>query len=119
MPDKQWSDPSIIKTLKNPSDQNYEVRHVNSELTFLGVDNQPDLGTVTIEFVPNQKIIELKSLKRYFYDFRNRVISYERFANTVYADIMAVCEPYSLIVTVTFNARGGISSTIGIDSKTR
>src|SRR5690349_8993734 len=106
--ESRWSDPSILKGLKNPCEKNYKIVIKNPEVTFLGANEQPDFGKVTIIFFPGNKIIELKSLKQYFYAFRNRVLSYERFINVLYDDLIAVYAPTSLKVIARFRPRGGI-----------
>jgi 7-cyano-7-deazaguanine reductase len=82
----------------------------------LGVDEQPDFGVVYIDFYADKKVIELKSLKRYFYQFRDMIISYERLINVVYDHLMEVYEPTRLRITMEFNVRGGFSSKLTIDS---
>ena len=67
-------------------------------------------------FILGKKVIELKSLKEYFFQFRNQVLSYERLANVVYDDLMHVYEPARLRLVMTFNPRGGMSSRLTIDS---
>jgi 7-cyano-7-deazaguanine reductase len=119
MQKKGWSDPSLLKSLKNPSQKEYIIVMTNPEVTFLGVPNQPDFAVITIEFTPDQKIIELKSLKEYFVDFRQRVLSYERLINVVFDDLLEVFEPKHLRVTVNCNPRGGISSELVADSRLR
>lgn len=114
-----WSNPEVLTTIVNPTTAGYEVKIKNPEVTFLGVKNQPDYANVYIVFYPNEKVIELKSLKLYFHQFRNKIISYERFLNVVYDDIMKVYEPNRLRLTVDFNPRGGISSKLTIDSDWR
>lgn len=85
------------------------------EVTFLGVPKQPDFAKVTIEMLPGEKVIELKSLKEYFADFRNRVLSYERFLNVVFEDMVAVYAPKEMRIVVNCNPRGGISSELSIE----
>ncbi len=111
-----WSDPEILTTIVNPTTLGYEVKIKNPEVTFLGVKNQPDYANVFITFYPNEEVIELKSLKIYFQQFRNKIISYERLINVVYDDLMNVYAPNRLRVTMEFNPRGGISSKLTIDS---
>ena len=113
---KIWSDRSILRSIPNPSASGYEINHKNPELTFLGVEGQPDFATIYITCYPNKKIVELKSLKQYFYQFRTKVISYERLANVVYDDLMSVYEPARLRLVMVTAPRGGISSRLVIDS---
>lgn len=116
MTEKIWSDTSLLKAIPNPTDKGYQISIENPEITFLGVPNQPDFATAVITFYPNRKVIELKSLKLYFQDFRNRVMSYERLANVVFDDISQVYSPHRLHIVFTFRPRGGIASKICIDS---
>ena len=105
-----------LKSLPNPNDSAYENRIKGTEITFLGVDEQPDFAIVYIDFYAEKKCIELKSLKRYFYQFRDMIISYERLVNIVYDHLMKVYEPYRLRISMEFNVRGGFSSKLTIDS---
>ena len=114
-----WSDASILKTIPNPSNQDYCINHTNPEVVFLGVPNQPDIAKVRIKFWPRDTVIELKSLKFYFHQFRNVVISYERLMNVVYTDLMKTYNPRRLKIKSVFNPRGGIRSRIVIDSEKR
>lgn len=116
-----WSEPSILKAIPNPSSKGYEVKIKSPEVTFLGVKDQPDFADLFITIYPNSKVVELKSLKYYLHQFREKIISYERLINVVYDDLMAAYEPDRLRVVMVFNPRGGISSKLTIDSdwKTR
>ena len=113
---KKWSDNTILKSIPNPSDKGYEIKIKNPEITFLGVRKQPDYATVYITFYPKQKVIELKTLKEYFYQFRMKLLSYERLINVVYDDLIEVYDPARLRIVMEFNPRGGISSKLAIDS---
>ena len=113
---ESWSVRSILKSIPNPTNDAYEIKIKNPEVTFEGVRGQPDFASVYITMYPSNSIIELKSLKEYFFQFRSRILSYERLINVVYDDLIKVYEPQRLRVVMTFNARGGISSKITIDS---
>ena len=113
---KKWSDNTILKSIPNPSDKGYEIKIKNTEITFLGVRKQPDYARVYITFYPKEKVIELKTLKEYFYQFRMKLLSYERLINVVYDDLIEVYDPARLRVVMEFNPRGGISSKLAIDS---
>jgi 7-cyano-7-deazaguanine reductase len=113
---KLWSDLSILRSIPNPSSEPYEVKIKTEELTFLGVQQQPDFAQVFITLYPKDKVIELKSLKLYFYQFRDKLLSYERLINVVYDDLMAVYLPDRLRIVMVFNPRGGLSSRLTIDS---
>ncbi len=109
-------DRNILKAIPNPSKQGYEIKIRVPEFTCLGEKEQPDFAEIWTSFYPKDKIIELKSLKHYVFQFRDIRISYERVINVIYEDMMAVYDHERLRLVMTFNARGGISSKLTIDS---
>ena len=107
---------SVLVAIHNPSKEAYEIKLEVPEFTFLGASQQPDFGKVYITFYPRKTIIELKSLKQYFYQFRNVHISYERAINVIYDHLMITYNPERLRLYVEFYPRGGITSKLCIDS---
>ena len=75
---------------------------------------QPDFGTIQITYVPDQKIVELKSLKLYISEYRNQGIYHEHVTNTILDDIVAVCNPLRCEVVGDFNVRGGIKTVVRV-----
>jgi 7-cyano-7-deazaguanine reductase len=73
---------------------------------------QPDFGTLTFNYTPNEKCVELKSLKLYLQQFRNQGIFYENVTNYILDDLVAVLHPRRMTLTAAFNARGGITTTV-------
>ena len=106
----------MLKSIPNPSKDAYEIKMKVPELTFEGVKGQPDFAHLFITFYPCDKVIELKSLKEYFFAFRNQIYSYERIINVIYDDLMSVYEPERLRLVIVCNPRGGISSKLTVDS---
>ena len=107
----------ILESLKNNVERPYKILHFVPEVTFEGTNKQPDFGEVTILYIPRNKLIELKSLKKYFYQFRNMLFSYETLVNTVYDDINTIYKPRYLKVTLETNPRGGISSFLEVETE--
>jgi len=70
---------------------------------------QPDFGTVTIEYVPNEVCIESKALKYYLWSYRNEGAFCESLAARIADDVVYAIKPKSLTVRVTQNVRGGIA----------
>lgn len=99
-------------------DNAYPGRHYKIKMTcpeFTSVcpkTGQPDFGTIRIEYVPDKKCIELKSLKLYLFGYRNQGIFYEMLTNKILDDLVAVCEPVWMKVEGDFNVRGGIGSIV-------
>jgi 7-cyano-7-deazaguanine reductase len=114
---RNWSkNRNLLKSISNPSKDAYEIKMKVPELTFEGVRGQPDFAHMYLTFYPGSKVIELKSLKEYFFAFRNQVYSYERIINVIYDDLMSVFEPERLRIVIICNPRGGISSKLTVDS---
>ena len=72
----------------------------------------PDFGEILITYVPAERCIELKSLKHYFIEFRNRGIFYEDVTNQILDDLVSACRPRRMTVVGTFSVRGGLSTTV-------
>ena len=72
----------------------------------------PDFGEILIDYVPDQSCIELKSLKYYLLDYRNRGIFYESATNQILDDLVGACRPRRMTVTGAFTARGGITTAV-------
>lgn len=116
MKNSEWSQTSMLTTIVNPTVQGYEIKIKSPEVTFLGVKDQPDFADLYLTFYPEEKVIELKSFKKYLHQFRNKIISYERLINVIYDDVMRTYKPNRLRIVMTCNPRGGISSRLTIDS---
>jgi 7-cyano-7-deazaguanine reductase len=72
----------------------------------------PDFGTITIKYLPDQRIVELKSLKYYLLQYRNTGIYYETLTQRILNHLVEVLEPFEMIVEASFNSRGGLSSKV-------
>ncbi len=73
---------------------------------------QPDFGTITIRYIPDQKVLESKSLKLYLWSFREEGTFHEHVTNVILDDVVKALEPRWCKVTGAFNVRGGISITV-------
>lgn len=72
----------------------------------------PDFGTITINYRPDDQIVELKSLKYYLLQYRNVGIFYEHVVNRILDDLVTAVAPKRMEIVGEFTARGGITSTI-------
>jgi len=94
-------------------DRDYTIEIICPEFTSVcPKTGQPDFGTLTFVYVPDQKCVELKSLKLYLQQFRNEGIFYEHVTNRILDDLVAVLEPRKATLTAHFTPRGGISTRI-------
>src|SRR5271154_2098586 len=102
---------SILESFPSPRpDRDYEIRFVFPEFTSVcPVTGQPDFATITVEYVPDRKCVEMKSLKLYFFSYRNKGIFYEAVINTILDDLVAVLAPRKMTVVGDFAVRGGIT----------
>ncbi len=75
----------------------------------------PDFGCITIRYIPNNKIVELKSLKFYMLQYRNIGIFYEHVVNNILNDLAEVLDPKWMEVTGNFTARGGITTKVAVE----
>ena len=73
---------------------------------------QPDFGEIIIEYTPDVKCIELKSLKFYMQSYRNKGIFYESLTNQILDDLADACKPRWMKVTSKFTPRGGITTDV-------
>ena len=76
---------------------------------------QPDFGTLTFQYVPDTLCVELKSLKLYLQQFRNRGIFYEEITNRILDDMVNTLQPRWIKLTASFTPRGGISTNVMVE----
>jgi 7-cyano-7-deazaguanine reductase len=72
----------------------------------------PDFGEIRISYTPDALCVELKSLKYYLIEFRNRGIFYEQATNQILDDLVALLEPRKMTVVGDFSVRGGIKTVV-------
>ena len=91
----------------------YEILIENPEFTSVCPKTSlPDSGYLTVRYMPRERCLELKSLKEYWFTYRNLGIFQENVVNRVLEDVVKATEPVWAVVTGKFLPRGGISTTI-------
>lgn len=112
---------STLETFPNPYPQrSYSVETICPEFTSVcPKTGQPDFGTLTITYVPDQLCYELKSLKLYLQLFRNHGAFYEHVTNMILDDLVAVTKPRSMSIVGAFTPRGGIRTNVMVEYKQR
>lgn len=105
---------SQIEVFPNPAPhRDFTIKHICPEFTSVcPKTGQPDFATIELEYIPDEVCIELKSLKLYYYSYRNEGIYYEGVINRLIDELSAACNPRWMKVTGTFAVRGGISSVL-------
>jgi 7-cyano-7-deazaguanine reductase len=103
-----------LETFANPHPgRDYTVRIRIPEFTCLcPKTGQPDFAVLTLEYVPEQRCVELKSLKLYIWSFREQGAFHEDVTNRMLDKLVEVCQPRFMRLTADFNVRGGIYTTV-------
>jgi 7-cyano-7-deazaguanine reductase len=99
----------------NPG-RRYTVTLTTDEFTCIcPATGQPDYATITIQYIPDQSVVESKSLKLYLWSYRNEGVFHEHVVNTICDDLIAALDPHRIEVTGAFKVRGGIAITVVVD----
>ena len=103
--------PEVLEAFPNRHPENdYFVKFNAPEFTSLcPITNQPDFATIYISYIPDEKLVESKSLKLYLFSFRNHGDFHENCINVIGKDLVKLMEPRYLEVWGKFTPRGGIS----------
>jgi 7-cyano-7-deazaguanine reductase len=105
---------ALLETFPNPRpERDYEIAIDCPEFTSMcPKTGLPDFGTIRIRYVPETRCIELKALKYYLLEYRNRGIFYEAATNQILDDLVNACQPRRMTVTGDFTARGGLTTKV-------
>lgn len=105
-----------LETFANPSvDRDYEIRFDIPEFTCLcPKTGQPDFAQFEIRYTPDKLCVELKSLKLYFWSFREEGHFHEAVTNLILNDLVKLISPRFMEVKGIFNVRGGIYTTVTV-----
>lgn len=94
-------------------DRDYTVTLVTDEFTCVcPATGQPDFATMTICYIPDQRIVESKSLKLYLWSYRNEGVFHEHVTNIILDDLVKALDPRKCEVKAEFGIRGGITITV-------
>ena len=105
---------STLTTFPNPRpERDYEICISCPEFTSVcPMTGLPDFGEIRITYTPEARCVELKSLKYYLFEFRNRGIFYEHVTNQILDDLVAAIHPRRMRVVGDFSVRGGIKTSV-------
>lgn len=103
-----------LETFPNPRPGRlYEIAFDAPEFTCLcPLTGQPDFAHIKIRYIPDQKCVELKSLKLYFWSYRNEGAFHEAVTNQILDDLVAAMDPFFCEVVGDFFVRGGIRTVV-------
>ena len=88
---------------------NFEITEFTAICPF---SDFPDFATIRLQYVPNQRCVELKSLKLYINSFRNIKIFHEHVINVILEDFVAACDPLRAYIEGDFHVRGNIKTVV-------
>lgn len=108
-----------LETFANPQPgRDYTIRIRVPEFTCLcPKTGQPDFATLHLEYVPDQRCVELKALKLYVWSYRDRGAFHEAVTNRILDDLVAATAPRFMRLTAEFNVRGGIYTTVAAEHR--
>ena len=108
-----------IDTFDNPTcERDYTIKITLPEFTCLcPKTGQPDFAKLFLEYVPNKKCAELKSLKMYIWSYRDEGTFHEAVTNQILDDLVNVTNPKYMKLKAVFNVRGGVYTTVVCDYK--
>jgi 7-cyano-7-deazaguanine reductase len=103
-----------LETFPNPEPgRDYTIRIRVPEFTCLcPKTGQPDFAELTLEYVPGDLCVELKSLKMYVWTYRDEGAFHEAVTNRILGDLVAAIQPRFMRLSADFNVRGGIYTTV-------
>lgn len=107
-----------LEIWENPHpDRDYEIDISFPEFTCLCPrSGYPDYANIKIKYVPDEKIVELKSLKLYLNSYRNLYISHEESTNKIFDELKKKLKPRFLEVVGDFNPRGNVKTVIRVST---
>lgn len=108
-----------LETFPNPfADRDYHIHMEIPEFTCLcPKTGQPDFATLILDYIPDKKCIELKSLKLYIWSYRDEGVFHEAVTNKILDDLVAVLKPRYIRLTARFYVRGGIFTNVTVDHR--
>lgn len=103
-----------LETFPNATPERDYTIHIESpEFTCLcPKTGQPDFATIKLDYVPDERCVELKSFKLYIWSYRDEGAFHEKVTNTILNDLVAATDPRFMRVTGVFNVRGGVYTTV-------
>ena len=113
-PNETGVKPELLETIPNQyKDRDYEVTFQTKEMTSLCPrTGQPDWAEITIEYIPDEWLLESKSAKLYFFSYRSEGSFAETIVGRITTDLVDLLKPKRLTVIGNFSSRGGIKIVI-------
>ena len=111
----------LLATFPNPNPRrDYRIHMEIPEFTCLcPKTGQPDFATIELDYIPDRKCVELKSLKLYMWSFRDEGAFHEAVTNRILDDLAAATKPRYMRLTARFYVRGGVFTTVVAETRKR
>ena len=108
-----------LETFANPNPgRDVVIRIHTPEFTCLcPKTGQPDFATIWVEYIPDALCVELKSLKLYYWSYRDEGAFHEAVTNRILEDLVTATQPRFMRVSADFNVRGGVYTTVVVEHR--
>jgi len=108
-----------LEIFDNPNpERDYHIRIDSPEFTCLcPKTGQPDFAEIKLDYIPDAYCVELKSLKLYYWSFRDEGHFHEKVTNMIADDLIKLLDPRYLKVQAVFNVRGGVYTTVEVEHR--
>lgn len=108
-----------LEAFDNPYvNRDYQIHMEIPEFTCLcPKTGQPDFAKLTLDYIPDKKCVELKSLKLYIWSYRDQGVFHEAVTNQIMDDLVALLKPRYLRLTSRFYVRGGIFTNVSVEHR--
>ena len=114
--DKSAIHPDFLKKIDFSGSRQRIIYQMNEFAAACPFSGLPDTGIIWFDYIPQNKMVELKSLKYYFISFRNVGIYQEDVTYRIFNDLKPLLEPEDLLIKTRYSTRGGIDTTCTINS---
>jgi len=107
----------LLDFFENPNpERDYQIKIESPEFTCVcPKTGQPDFAVIKLSYVPNQRCVELKSLKLYLVTFRDEGHFHEKVTNMIADDLIHLLDPRHLKLEAVFNVRGGVYTSVVVE----
>lgn len=108
-----------LEAFDNPyANRDYQIHMEIPEFTCLcPKTGQPDFAKLVLDYIPDKKCVELKSLKLYIWSYRDQGVFHEAVTNKIMDDLVALLKPRYLRLTSRFYVRGGIFTNVSVEHR--
>ena len=105
---------TTLDTFANPNPERDYTIHIDTPAftCLCPLTGQPDFASIQVEYIADQRCLELKALKLYFWSYRDQGAFHEAVTNKILSDLVAAISPRFMRVTADFNVRGGVYTQI-------